>query len=420
MSSKKSRLSEQINGAVSRYVSRRRLDTKRPRSVSVAEMTSKAVLSSATSTNNIILFSTTSIDYTQTEQQYTAFKFWISESEDHYKPELAQLLYPLFTHLYITLLISCSAQPGQQSPAAKFHIRHRATFLGNPEFKQFIQQLGEVQSVGDLETIPSISSFRSSKYSVTLTEKTYKYLLRYLETSDTGLLLQILNQEVDIIIGDPLGSASRQEMRQAAVETGEEEPVLSSDDAAELERLEEGIKRVREGPGTIPSIALYKIETDDEGLVSCARSDERGGVLCLGGGDSQLRLVTTQPGAWLQSPEQEVGGAVLSLGCDRGAMINTGLRSGDAEVRLLRGHSGPVYGVDWVRGGGLLSCSEDTTVRYWDRDTGAALCVYRGHNYPVWDVLSDRLGVKFITCSLDRTVRLWQTEFNHPLRVYRY
>jgi hypothetical protein len=29
---------------------------------------------------------------------------WISESADHYKPELAQLLYPLFTHLYIRLL----------------------------------------------------------------------------------------------------------------------------------------------------------------------------------------------------------------------------------------------------------------------------------------------------------------------------
>ena len=33
------------------------------------------------------------------------FKFWISESEDHFKPELAQLLYPLFTHLYIRFIM---------------------------------------------------------------------------------------------------------------------------------------------------------------------------------------------------------------------------------------------------------------------------------------------------------------------------
>jgi hypothetical protein len=31
-------------------------------------------------------------------------KVWISDSADEYKPELAQLLYPLFTHLYIRLL----------------------------------------------------------------------------------------------------------------------------------------------------------------------------------------------------------------------------------------------------------------------------------------------------------------------------
>ena len=44
----------------------------------------------------------TNIPLFQTHHDLCAgFKFWISESEDHYKPELAQLLYPLFTHLYI-------------------------------------------------------------------------------------------------------------------------------------------------------------------------------------------------------------------------------------------------------------------------------------------------------------------------------
>ena len=56
---------------------------------------------------------------------------------------------------------------------------------------------------------------------------------------------------------------------------------------------------------------------------------------------------------------------------------------------------------------------------YWDRQSCANLAVYRGHNYPVWDVRSDDLGLKFATASLDRTVRLWQTDHSHPLRVYR-
>ena len=416
MSSKKSRMSEQISGAVSKYISRRKLDTKRSRCVSVAEMTSRSVISSATSTGNLMIFSNTSIDYNQTETQYTSFKFWISESEDHYKPELAQLLYPLFTHLYITLLTS-SPVPGQPGGnlAAKFHARHRSTFLGNPEFKQFIGQLGDVTSAEDLEQNPGIVSFRSTKYSVTLTEKTYKYLLRYLEDSDSGLLLQILNQEVEINIGDPLGCGSRQDMRQGMVETSHMITGIG-DDIAEMERLQEVITKVREGPGTVPSMALYKIQCED-GLVTSAVSDEVGGQLCLGGGDSQVRLVSTQPGG--QWTVQEVGGGVVSLGCDKSGPRGHSLRVEDGDVRLLRGHSGPVYGVDWVHGGGLLTCSEDTTVRYWDRESGAGLAVYRGHNYPVWAVASDKLGLKFATASLDRTVRLWQTEYNHPLRVYR-
>ena len=419
MSTKKSsRMTEQISGAVSKYISRRKLDTKRSRCVSVAELASRSVVTAAASTGNLCIFSNNGIDYGQTESQYIAFKCWIAESEDHFKPELAQLLYPLFTHLYISLVVSgpgLSPPPGQASPAAKFLFRHRQTFLGNPEFKLFIAQLGEAGTAEDLEQSPTISSFRSAKYSVTLTERTYKYLVRHLETSDSGLVLQILNQEVDIVIGDPLGSGSRQEMRQGAVETGQPD-TRTGDGEQEMRRLQEIFRGVREGPGTVPSVALYRLQCDD-GLVTSAEADERGEVLGLGCGDSQVRLVSTQPGAW---GDQETGGARVRLGCDRGqGGGGRGLMGEDGQARLLRGHSGPVYDLDWIKGGGLLSCSEDTSVRYWDRDSGAGLAVYRGHNYPVWKVKSDDLGMKFVTASLDRTARLWQPEFNHPLRVYR-
>ena len=129
------------------------------------------MLSSAASTPNIVTFSSTTLDHTAAETQYTGFKFWISESEDHFKPELAQLLYPLFTHLYIRLLLHSTSLL-----AARFHKRHLATFLGNPEFKHFIGQLGEVGSVEELEASTTISSFRAAKYNITLTERTYQVL----------------------------------------------------------------------------------------------------------------------------------------------------------------------------------------------------------------------------------------------------
>jgi len=414
MSTKRSaRASEQITNIMNKYINKRRLDVKRTKSVSVTEMASLSVLASATSTANLISFSATAIDHSMAESQYTGFKFWISESEDHFKPELAQLLYPLFTHLYISLLVNCSTASSSPSPALKFHKRHLATFLGNPEFKQFIQQLAEVSSPEELDQNPTISSFMASKYAVTLTEKTYKYLLRYLETSESGLLLQILNQEVEISIGDPLGAASRQEVRVGLTQDDESGQQIGE----EMSRLQETIRAVRDGPPSIPSIALYKV-CADEGLVSCALSDERGSVLGFGCGDSAVRLLDIQPPVESET-YLEVGGSSLRLGCDqRPVNGGTSLRVTEGQARALRGHSGPVYDIDWLSEGGILSCGEDGSVRMWDRDTGAALCVFRGHNYPVWCVKGDRLGLKFVTGSYDRTVRLWMPEVAHPLRVY--
>lgn len=80
------------------------------------------------------------------------------------------------------------------SVAARFHKRHLATFLGNPEFKLFIQQLAEVShtclstllvlpmftfmsqvsSPEEMDQSPTIASFRAAKYNVTLTDKTYQ------------------------------------------------------------------------------------------------------------------------------------------------------------------------------------------------------------------------------------------------------
>jgi len=409
------RASEQISTVLSKYLSRRRLgDSKRPRSVSVAEMAALQVVSTATSTPNMVAFSTTAIDQAAAEMQYTGFKFWISESEDHYKPELAQLLYPLFTHLYIRLLVHCAP-----TVAARFHKRHLATFLGNPEFKLFIQQLAEVSSPEEMDQSPTIASFRAAKYNITLTDKTYQYLLRYLETSESGLLLQILSQEVELTIGDPLGAGSRQETRASLLaKEGDAEASNTSQREEEAKmRLEEAIKGVRDGAPCVPSIALYRV-TCNEGLVASAQSDEGGGVLALGGGDGAVRLVDLQPLGG-EGGVLEVGGSTVRLGWEEGQEPRgTSLRMLPGQVRALRGHCGPVYGLTHLRDGPLISCSEDTTIRLWDRESGAGLAVLRGHQYPVWCVKADRLGLQFVSGSFDRTIRLWRPEAAHPLRVY--
>jgi len=203
---------------------------------------------------------------------------------------------------------------------------------------------------------------------------------------------------------------TRQEMRAGAALVDEQEMERVGE---EMERLLETIRVVREGPPSMPSIALYRVMCE-EGLVTSAACDERGAVLGLGSGDSVVRLVDIQPPGE-DGGVIDVGFSTIKLGREIG-VVN--LNVGGGQVRCLRGHSGPVYGVDWLWEGGLLTCGEDRSVRVWDRGTGAGLCVLRGHNYPVWCVRGDGLGLKFVTGSLDRTVRLWMPELGHPIRVY--
>ena len=51
-------------------------------------------------------------------------------------------------------------------------------------------------------------------------------------------------------------------------------------------------------------------------------------------------------------------------------------------------------------------------------DTFTNVAVYKGHNYPVWDVSFSPLGFYFATASHDGTARVWSTDHLYPLRLY--
>ena len=171
-------------------------------------------------------------------------------------------------------------------------------------------------------------------------------------------------------IGDPLGAGSRQEARAGLaphdLEGGGGEEAKS--------RLLAAIQGVREGPPCQPSIALYRAVCG-EGGVTCGQSDERGAVLALGGGG--VTLLDIQPAGQgggslevtLSLPHYhpllsvQVGGSSIRLGCERqSGPQSVSLALAEGQPRLLRGHTGPVYGVWHLWQGPLLSCGEDATV----------------------------------------------------------
>ena len=128
--------SDQVQSAVMRYLQKRRysstmteaykrLNTSmlrgQPLVQSKAQLAVRELLrSEAGSTASVSLSAPSNVDPLVIEQQYHKFKGWISESHDSYKPELAQLLYPMFTHLYLDLVLA-----GHKMIAQKFHNRHK-------------------------------------------------------------------------------------------------------------------------------------------------------------------------------------------------------------------------------------------------------------------------------------------------------
>ncbi|KAI1407635.1 WD40 repeat-like protein [Hypoxylon sp. FL1857] len=97
--------------------------------------------------------------------------------------------------------------------------------------------------------------------------------------------------------------------------------------------------------------------------------------------------------------------------------------------RKLIGHSAPVYTVAFsdaianlernIYEGGpqpetesqlLLSCSADGQVRLWSLETWSCLCIYKGHDGPVFCLSWSPHGHYFATGGWDKTVRVWSQD----------
>lgn len=65
----------------------------------------------------------------------------------------------------------------------------------------------------------------------------------------------------------------------------------------------------------------------------------------------------------------------------------------------------------------LLSASADKTIRLWSLETFTCLCVFKGHDGPVWNVRWGPFGHYFASCGWDKTVRVWGQDHISYLRM---
>ncbi|KAM9712054.1 TAF5-like RNA polymerase II p300/CBP-associated factor-associated factor 65 kDa subunit 5L [Dama dama] len=190
-------------------------------------------------------------------------------------------------------------------------------------------------------------------------------------------------------------------------------PVLPNEEA--LEALQESIKRVRDGPPSLTTICLYAFYNTEQLLNTAEVSPDR--RLLAAGFDNSCIKVWSPRSKKLNSEPRQVDVSHIHLARDVPEEDEDD--SAGLEMKVLRGHCGPVYGTRFLPdSSALLSCSEDTSIRYWDLGSFTNTVRYQGHAYPVWDLDISPHSLYFASGCHDRTARLWSFDQAYPLRIY--
>jgi WD40 repeat protein len=87
-----------------------------------------------------------------------------------------------------------------------------------------------------------------------------------------------------------------------------------------------------------------------------------------------------------------------------------------AQIRLLEGHSKPIYAVAYSPDGKFIyTASFDRTVKVWDRVTGTVIRTFADHQNGVLSLAVAKNGQQFATAGLDRKIHLYDVPLRDPL-----
>ncbi|XP_011891479.1 TAF5-like RNA polymerase II p300/CBP-associated factor-associated factor 65 kDa subunit 5L isoform X2 [Papio anubis] len=328
------------------------------------------------------------------------------------------LLYPLFVYLHLNLV-----QNSPKSTVESFYSRFHGMFLQNASQKDVIEQLQTTQTIQDILSNFKLRAFLDNKYVVRLQEDSYNYLIRYLQSDNNTALCKVLTLHIHLDVQPAKrtdyqlyasGSSSRSE------NNGLEPPDMPSpilQNEAALEVLQESIKRVKDGPPSLTTICFYAFYNTEQ-LLNTAEISPDSKLLAAGFDNSCIKLWSLRSKK-LKSEPHQVDVSRIHLACDILEEEDDEDDNAGTEMKILRGHCGPVYSTRFLAdSSGLLSCSEDMSIRYWDLGSFTNTVLYQGHAYPVWDLDISPYSLYFASGSHDRTARLWSFDRTYPLRIY--
>lgn len=412
---------------------------------------------------------------------YKVLQGFVHTSLDANKWELAQVLYPVFVHMYLELVYN-----SHKEKAHKFYENFHAElddFHGDD-----LLQLGAVTTKSQMEGNTLVHNLRSVKYVVRMSNDSHSVLKQHLQDKNIPIIQNILQRYLTFDTFDGLPRTKTQIKASAGGLTGEakheenktkvyfgllKEPDIDiplddeDNDLAELDndttggskskkrKKKEFFSKKNKADPNAPSLSripLPELKDADklERIIAAKESLRR---IRLGGVDQ------VSPSVCCYTFTNAYGSVTAVDICDDSSLIAAGFQDSHIRVwsltqrslrsvktvnklsqldketddifermmddttgvesRCLFGHSGTVFSVSFSPCRTMLvSSSEDGTVRLWSLLTWTNLMAHKGHTWSVWDVQFGPYGHYFVSCGQDRLTRLWVTDHHQAVRIF--
>ncbi|KAG8034183.1 hypothetical protein G9C98_001267 [Cotesia typhae] len=413
------------------------------------------------------------------EKAYAELKKFVESYLDVYKHELATILYPVLVHMYLELVYNNHSKQAKQllekyGPSLDDHHQNDLMRLSNVTKREQMAGNEFTDTFKSNQFIIRISRDTLSILKRHLQEKKHSVLLNIIQEHlyfDMYEGTARNKQQIEATSGATLGEATRQDNKakvyygllkepdiQCVAPAEEEEdeanaggegdkpkkkkakkdPLFSKktksdpnappvgrmflpnlkdvDKLEKVKALREASKRVALGPDSLPSICFYTLLNAVHTITS-AEISEDSSLLAVGFSDSTLKVWSLVPQK-LKSMKSAEALADIEREADDVLVRMMDERTAET-VKLLHGHSGPIYSLTFSPDRNLLlSCSEDATIRLWSLHTWTCVVCYKGHLFPVWSVVQFHPNSNYVASgSSDMTVRLWDCVTGAQVRL---
>ncbi|KAK6016405.1 WD domain, G-beta repeat protein, partial [Ostertagia ostertagi] len=369
---------------------------------------------------------------------------FVDSSFDFFQAEFSLMLYPVFAHSYIKLLMENSV-----NNAREFFKRY-CKRIPTP-YEELVYNLERIQSAHQAQADTYIQLLMKNPFLVKMSKSsikqleiplartpTIKNIVKEHITIEASDVISKLRSSVESQMGGILGQVSKNEKRHKMYYG-----VLKDDVSQTIEKKKTRGKDLKDNkksqalapvPDRIPLPPLSEALREErrKAMRDAAKltlvSQESPPSVCMltalnayglvsSSSDGSIELTAFDEEQKLKKLRDMDALERIDTDADNVSDLLYDDASAKSEV-TLHGHSGVVYSVHFSPDNRLLASSSlDCTIRLWSLETQKNVVVYR-LSRPVWQVQFSNRGYYMCSAGEDNTAMLWCTERMYPLRIF--